>query len=213
MRPLIVSAVVEGEGEVQALPKLLFELAAHIGIPAIRLAKPPIRQKRDQLLKENHDSLYKSLQLARHNVVSCKHEFESHANLVLLIIDSERECTPAAPLGVALQARIDGLDLDVSSKCVVADSMYESWIIAGIDSETTGIAPGAAEEIPTEDTEACKLGKGWLKTNIDSPSYRETTDQKILTSAMNLELALSRSASLRKLERVLRQAATTEPEA
>jgi hypothetical protein len=181
-----LACIVEGHGEVSAVPVLLRRIAAMIG-SQIQLSIPhPIRLDRSKARQAG--VLEKATQLAATKVGS--------GGGILIILDADDDC-PAA-LGPALPRRAQAERKDLPIAVVIASREFESWFIAGADSIRGRFLTGA-EEIPQN----LRGAKEWLKAKLKNGRYSPTVDHASLASAFDLKQARSGSPSFDKLWREL----------
>jgi len=109
----VIAPIVEGHGDVSALPVLLRRLAPSLHV------KRPVRFPRAQLLQHVH--LERAVRIASSNIMD-------HGG-VLLVLDADQDC--AARLGPDLEAQLRSLLPQRPSRVVVAVREFESWIVAG----------------------------------------------------------------------------------
>jgi len=77
----MIQPVVEGDGEVEALPVLLRRLLDEASAPAVKIGKP-IRQKRNQLASER--GVNRAVEVAR----------RKPCEAILIVFDGDRDCPP-----------------------------------------------------------------------------------------------------------------------
>lgn len=179
--------IVEGHGDVKALPILVRRLVEDIQ-PGLRLNIPePFRLKRGLMSKESE--LGRALALVSRKIGA------GEPVLILLDADNDAGCRIAPEIqAIALRTRGDH-----RISVIAAVREYEAWLIAGI-------APlagrfGLEATLPSvEDPESLPSPKAWLKRHMDA--YSETVDQAKLTAAFDLPSA-RRTYSFDKLEREL----------
>lgn len=183
-----VACVVEGDGEVAAVPLLLRRLAFWKTPEfAIRI-QTPIRVRRDRFLNRD-DEFRRHLLLAASKAGA--------GGLVLVLLDADDECPAAA--GPLLRARVSAVIPHRMHAVVFANREFEAWFIAGAAS-LRGIRGFQCSEIDCNaDAESPRNAKGWIGERMPARSYHETTDQPAFTSVMDLELVYQRSRSFRKL--------------
>jgi len=126
----IIAPIVEGHGDVAALPVLLRRIA-----PALQV-KRPVRFPRSKLLSDEH--------LARAALIAAANIAENGA--VLLVIDGDEDC--AARMGLDLESRLQKVLPRRMSRVVIPVREFESWIVGGDsrsgaqDSDTAGNPKG-----------------------------------------------------------------------
>ncbi|SRR5271157_965990 len=204
MRRLIL--FVEGEGEADAVPKLVRRLLTEMGDwQDILLDDEPFRVGQvSKLLKEDFHVWKRFLRasLKRPNVGG-----------VLLILDGDIGkvagkdfCAAAAARSLAVAATHVGAGEIFSVAVVFARQEYETWLIAGIASLAGRRLPDgrpikANAKAPDGDLELSpRDAKGWLRAIVDG-GYKPTRDQAALTTMVDLEVIRARKLrSFRRLE-------------
>ena len=168
-----IATIVEGHGEVGAVPVLLRRIAERVS-PEIALDLPrPIRVPRNKVVRAGELERAVALAAARAGADGC----------ILILLDANGDC-PAqlAPrlLGRAVSARPDR-DIRV----VLAKMEYEAWFLAAAAS--LGIGGGVE---PPGDPEAVRDAKGWLSARMRAGGpYRATLHQAAFSAAFDLDLA------------------------
>lgn len=179
--------VVEGHGEVKALPVLVRRVVDRI-CPGFGLDIPePFLLKRGLMTKD--------AELSRAVELMARKVGPGEPVLVVLDADGDLGCKLAPEiLSIASKARSDR-----TVGVVLAVREYEAWLIAGL-APLAGTL-GVVFDLPTvDDAEALPNPKAWLKRHMIS--YAETIDQARLSKAIDLDLA-RRTYSFDKLEREL----------
>lgn len=173
--------VVEGDGDVSALPALVRRIA-----PAAQVVQPFCLHAK-AVLNGNYSQLRKALNLAR----------ETEATSVLLLLDSdcEIEFCPRET-GPKLQQILSELAPDLKACVVLAECEFETWFIEAIES-LRGVR-GIDSSAVRPNKPLIRASKEWLGRSMRR-RYRETQDQPALAATMNIELARDRSRSFRKL--------------
>ncbi len=180
-----IQPIVEGHGEVEAVPILLRRLMAQAGAYSLDIGRP-IRQSRSQLL--NEASLKKALRLALK---------QPDCGAVLVLFDSDRDC----PLELA--PRIESWARDeagpVPCAVVMAHKEFEAWFLAAVESlrGKCGVRTDAGSHPSPEDVRGAK---GRLE-DLMAPgrSYMETSDQAKLAAAFDMGAAYAKCRSFRKM--------------
>ena len=187
-----IVTIVEGHGEVEAVPILLRRMAQRISPEtAVDLPKP-IRVNRNKVVRAGELERAVALAAARAEADGC----------ILILLDADEDC-PAnlAPrlLDRAVQARPDR-DIRV----VVAKMEYEAWFLAAAASLAgrSGIDEAIA---PPDHPEAIRDAKGWLSARMPrGQPYRETLHQASFSAAFDLDSART-APSFDKLWRDVRE--------
>lgn len=200
MSRLRVAVIVEGEGEVAAVPILLRRLWSELGGQHIEILGPPIRRKRSEFEKQNQ--LEKAVGLA---AIKLKHALASaDPGLVLVLFDRDPSELPPCHLGPQALQWASGAFSHLDIACVVANIEYETWFVAAAESLTKYIQLDATEAVPSTPEEQ-RCGKNWIESRFRGPKYSETQDQPAMTAKMDLSQARTRSPSFDKLCRELEQ--------
>lgn len=182
-----VACIVEGDGEVAALPLLLRRMQGWRHTEqSIELAKP-IRVKRDRFLNKPED-FERYLKLA---AAKC-----DAAGWVLVLLDADDDCP--ARLGPETAGRAQRCIPHRQVSVVFANREYEAWFIAAARSlhGQRGFTWNTAERI---DAETPRDAKGWMRDHMRGHSYGEVTDQAAFTAGMDLDAVHEGSRSFRKL--------------
>lgn len=183
---MIVTCIVEGDGEVAALPVLLRRLTEHIA-PGKWIDLPqPIRVRRDRFLNRAGEfERFVSLAVGK-----------AQGGRVLILLDADDDC----PVELANEiARRAALQMPVGQLAVVvAVKEFEAWFVAVADSlsgtrgfEFEGDVPDQPEEI--------RGAKEWISSRVSAGRYHEVADQASFCARMNIDSARKRSRSFRKL--------------
>ena len=184
-----IATIVEGHGEVEAVPILLRRIAERLSPDFAVDAPRPIRTGRRKLRKEG--------ELER--VVRLAARLAGTDGCILILLDADDDCP--AELGSELLRRARGEQADCDIRVVLAKVEYEAWFLAALDSIAgkRGIAESAAQ--PPE-PESIRDAKGWLSARMPSgQSYSPTLDQPALTAIFDLDSAARMAPSFDKLWR------------
>lgn len=185
---MLIASIVEGDGEVAALPLLLRRLRDEWR-PGHVFAEPlaPIRVHRDRFLNREEE-FRKQLLLA---AAKCGEQ-----GWILVVLDADDDCpvTLAANVYDRAKQHVPHRRLSI----VIANREYEAWFIASARSLDgyrgfqcpKGIPAGA--EVPRD-------AKGWMRRNMQGGTYSEVLDQPAFTARLDLQLAFDNSRSFRKL--------------
>jgi len=180
-----VVCIVEGDGEVRAIPILIRRLAAARGIYDLTIP-PPIRVHRDQFLNRTDEFERKVL------LASAK----AQGGVVLILLDADDDCP------VLLAREIDGRARphirDATLCVVIPNREYEAWFLAAAESIAglRGLNDGLASP-PQPDS--LRNAKGWLSERMNGGRYHEVSDQPALSALFDIDAAHQRSRSFRKL--------------
>ena len=180
-----IVCIVEGDGEVQALPVLLRRLAEARGAYDIDIPMP-IRVRRDKFIQRD-DEFRGKLRLAGAKA--------GVSGAVLILLDADDDCP------VTLATNVTGRAANVlpnSRVCVViANREYEAWLLAGAASLAG--KRGLREDLESPpNPDGMRDAKRWLSEHIQNYRYHPVSDQPALTACLDIELAAQGSRSLRK---------------
>jgi Domain of unknown function (DUF4276) len=187
-----IASIVEGHGEVRALPILLRRLAEARGVYDLDIPEP-IRVQKDRFLRRDNEF---------QRMIALAGEKAGQAGAVLVLIDADDDCpvTLAAEIGRRITGQLWGRRFAV----VIANREYESWLIAGASSLASrrGLAGDLA---PPESSDTIRDAKGWLSQRMSGSRYHEVIDQPALTASVDIDAAVSGSRSMRKLVKVVNE--------
>ncbi len=184
---MLIQPVVEGYGEVEAVPILLRRLRDMSQAFDIEVGKA-IRQKRSELVQQ--DLLRRAVRLAL---------LQSGCGAVLILFDADDACP--AHLAPVIQGWAQAEAGSIPVAVVIACWEYEAWFLASIESLRgfRGIVPGA---ISHPDPEFPRDAKGQLEERMQGgQSYSETTDQPAMTARFDMAAAYGRCRSFRRMVR------------
>jgi hypothetical protein len=171
-----VTAIVEGHGEVEALPILIRRIGLELDPPVAVEVPRPIRQPRSGLLKPQE--LERVVRLAA-----------SKSDRILILIDADEDCP--AKLGPELLQRANLARPDRNIRAVVARSEFEAWFLAAAESVAGKRGISADVRAPAR-PEDIRDAKGWITSRMEgSRTYRETIDQPALAAFFDLQAARS----------------------
>jgi hypothetical protein len=177
--------VVEGHGEVQAVPALIrrvLECAA--AFPQMQIPVP-IRTPRDRFLR-NEDEQRKVLRLAYEKAAGSP---------ILILMDADDDCPVAlsSQIRKIIDRNIDG----VKTGIVVAEREYEAWFLAAATS-LGGVGGLERNLLPPANCGTLRNCKRWLADRMISRTYSETIDQPRFSSRLCPSLAAQNSRSFKK---------------
>lgn len=183
-----LSAIVEGDGEVAALPVLLRRIAEWRTPQVYVDVLAPIRVYKDRFLNREEE-------FNRHLKLAAAKSGE--AGWILILLDADDDCPMLRGRDIARRAAAVVPYRPVG--VVLANREYEAWFIAAAKS-LDGVRSFAYQHRDEAvDAEVPRNAKGWLRERMASGAYRETTDQPGFSARMNLQQAFDRSRSFRKL--------------
>lgn len=171
-----IQPIVEGHGEVEALPVLLRRLRDEAN--ALVEIERPIRRPRNQL----------AVEVARR---------QPACEAILVVFDGDRDCP--AELGPKVQGWATAAAGRLPCEVVLPHREYEAWFLAAIESLRSHalIRPDAT---PLADPEQPRGAKERLRDRVaEGIAYSPAAHQARLSARFSLELAYRRSRSFRKL--------------
>lgn len=182
-----IASIVEGHGEVSALPALLRRLSAWIAPLSVVDINPPIRTNKSKFLNDD-DEFCAKVQLASLKAAA--------DGWVLIILDADDDCPVQLATQISQKARACGIKSKLS--VVIANREFESWFLASCIS-LNGVRGFNCEgpDIP-DDPEVKRDAKGWMARRMPA-GYHEVGDQPAFAACMSLETAWTRSRSFRRL--------------
>jgi len=183
----VIVSIVEGDGEVTALPILLRRIGAWLSPEMQVEVKLPIRVKRDRFLNREEE-FKRMLELA---ALKCDQD-----GWILVLLDADDECP--VELGGRVSERARNIIPHRSISVVLANREYEAWFIAAAGS-LNGCRGFTFNGINQHESEAIRGAKEWMGAHMPNGKYREVADQPAFSASMDLQLALDNSRSFRKL--------------
>ena len=186
MSVIVLVPIVEGHGEMQALPALLHRLARKANPAQPIRVNAPIRVKAGSFLNDA-DYFRRQVALAAAKAAQA----QGH---VLILLDCEDDCP--ATLGPELPRRAQAVRAGVSMRVFLAYREYETWFIAAAAS-LRGQSGLPDDLVAPEDPERFRDAKGWLSERMPH-SYDPIVHQLEFTRAFDLDQAL-RNDSFRRL--------------
>jgi Domain of unknown function (DUF4276) len=169
--------VVEGHGDIEAVPIVVRRIAEQILLPVIVLVTAPLRIPKSRLVKPGE--LERAVELAARRVAG--------GGGVLVVLDSDDDCP--AQTGPALLARAASVRNGLPVAVVLAKSEFESWFVAAAES-IAGSAGLLVDLQAPPDPESIRGAKEWLTQRmVGTRSYSPTLDQPALARQFDLTMA------------------------
>ena len=193
MEDLVISSIVEGHGEVKALPIILRRLLLFLAPQKTWLVPEPIRIPKGSFLNRP-DERRRALDLAAIKGSAAKSSF------ILILLDSDGECPAAA--APALLAQCKNARSDQQMALTFAHHEFEAWFIAAATSlrSKRGLPIDLARP---DNPEAIQDAKGWLKQRRTGRVYSPTIDQPAFASLFDMDDARRHAPSFDKFCRDL----------
>lgn len=179
--------IVEGHGDVEAVPLLLRRILQAEGVPHVRVPRP-IRCPRTKITRPGE--LERCVRLA--------HAQSDEEAGVLILLDADEECP--AHLAPVLHKRASQALPRTPVSVVLAKMEYESWFLAALDT-LRGVRGIRRDVLPPADPEAIRGAKEYLSSLREKGVYAETVDQPAFTAQFGIQEARQRSPSFDKLWR------------
>lgn len=185
---LRIACIVEGHGEVEAVPILVRRIAREFDPRLVIQLNPPIRVPKTRLIKQRE--LERTVEFVARGV--------GQKGGILIILDSDDECP--ATLGPELLERARQVRPNIPIRVILAKREFEAWFLAS--AESLRGCRGLADSLESPaDPEAIRGAKEWLTARMaPERRYVETLDQPALAASFDL-LQARRAASFDKLFR------------
>jgi hypothetical protein len=186
----VLVPVVEGHGEVEAVPELVRRWMLEAGRSPIAVRRPIRASGREALIRPNG--------IERYVAVAARHP---GCVAIIVILDAHEACPKEEAPTLLARARESAGPIPVA--VVEAKCEYEAWLLASAE------ALRGSRELPDDldcpaDPETIADAKGWLSRRMQGErSYLPTLDQVALTAKVDFGLARQRSPSFDKLIRSL----------
>lgn len=172
-----IGCIVEGHGEMEAVPILIRRLAARHYPELTTVIPKPFRIPRNKVFKAGE--LERAVELAVRSI--------GGQGAIFIILDSDDDCP--AELGPALLRRVSQVFRHVPIAVVLAKHEFEAWFLAAAAS-LRGKRGLRSNIDPPNDPEAIRGAKEWLHDRMQSgKTYRSKRDQPAFTALFDLEQA------------------------
>jgi hypothetical protein len=189
---ITIGAIVEGNGEVDAVPVLLRRLAQRNEI-RIRV-QSPFRVPRGKLVQERE--LRRAVEAVARQI--------GPRGPILVLLDADDDCILKLAADLSCWARVERPDREIA--VVLANQEFEAWFLAALES-LRGRRRIHRDASWVGDPETVRHAKAQLESRMSQPRYSPTVDQAALAALMDIDLARSRSRSFdkfcREVERLL----------
>lgn len=185
---MTIQPIVEGHGDVAAVPVLLRRFVEEAQVWSVRIGRP-IRQPRSRLVEEA--GVKRAVRLAR---------MQPNCGAVLMLFDGDSDCP--AELGPTIHRWASEAAGGMPCGVVLAHREYEAWFLAAIESLRghRAISNNAESHSNPENPRGAKEQ---LELRMDPGAiYLETSDQAALSARFSLSSAYRGSRSFRKLCRL-----------
>jgi hypothetical protein len=187
----MIQPIVEGHGEVSAVPVLIRNLSQLMSVYDIRVGSP-IRRPRSKLVKK--ETLVQAIELAK---------IQTGCRAIVVLLDADDDC----PKTVApnLQQWASRAARPLACSVVVANKEYEGWFLSCIESlrGCRGISTSAVSE---PNPENIRDAKGRLAGKmLAGRKYLETADQVALSAKADWAMVHNNCRSFRKFAKETRR--------
>jgi len=173
-----IVSIVEGHGEIDALPALLHRIRDSLGTHEPLTINRPIRVKSGSFLNRSDEfRRYVAQAVARAATAS--------DGSVLILLDCEDDCP--ATLGPRLLRDATEVDNRVRTFVALAYREYESWLLAAAPSLAGKLGLPPTLTAPA-DIDRIRDAKGWLGARMPA-GYDPIRHQAPLTRAMAMDMA------------------------
>lgn len=181
-----VVPIVEGDGEVKALPVLLRRLNEWLFPATFVNVIQPVRVRRDQFLNKE-DEFIKKVRIAAG--LCGEHGW------ILILLDADDDC----PMELAdhLRTKVEATSPGRHFSVVIANREYEAWFIAAARS-LNGCRGFVCDE-PLPEAESIRGAKEWMSKHFPKGAYHPVLDQPGFSASMDLQQAYDNSRSFKKL--------------
>jgi len=184
----ILLPIVEGYGDIQAVPILLRRILEHHNIFDVKVLSP---HKRGDLpkIKANFDNYFKM-------------EIKENAAILLLIDFDCASCVCVADEAVQLYQKAHAIRAEWPFKVAFMVKEFETLFLAEANASRSVLKQIPKNKAFPDAPESIRDAKGWLSKAMPSGyAYKETVHQVKLAAAVNLERLRESSASFRHLEK------------
>lgn len=188
--------VVEGKGEVAAIPSLVARILRDNGRHEWVVDQEPIRHSRSLLVDERRPSPLRPPREDGLEQVLCLARARK-ATAVVVLVDADNDCAATwgkAATGIVTRQFVGG--------AVMAVREFESWLLASFSNRARSLV-GAAR------IEHARDAKGLLQRL--EPGYKPTTHQLRLTRRIDIGATRRESESFDKFVRTVLQTTSGEP--
>jgi nucleotidyltransferase/DNA polymerase involved in DNA repair len=197
----MILPVVEGHGEVTAVPLLIRRIVSAYAPDAYAEVGRPIRIKRNALVQL--DGIENAVELAARQTGA--------EDGILVLLDADKDCP--VELATELLRRAQRQRPDRSIRVVVAKSEFEAWFLASAHS-LAGHRGLPQDLAPPPEPEGVRDAKGWLSDRTPrGRSYKPTVDQAALAQIFDLDMAQGARSFRKFIKDVLELARGPHPSA
>jgi hypothetical protein len=187
-----ILTIVEGQGEVLAVPVLLRRILFEFEVYDVHLPRP-FRVHRNRIARPGEIE-----KAARQAVADRGRSGDFRVSAVLVVLDADEDCP--ARLASDLLERCKFVFPDLPFSVVLAKREFEAWFL-GAKESLRGKRGIRMDATTPKNPESIRGAKERLTANMDGNRYVPTDDQPAFAEVFDLRLASERCASFRKLLR------------
>lgn len=191
-----IMPIVEGHGEIDALPALLHRIHRSINTQSVLRVLKPLRVKAGSFIQ---DQGYRQRHLSAAAILAKNAQHEPGS--VLILLDCDDACP--AELGPRLLSEATALRRDTTMFVALAYREYETWLLASADT-LRGVGTLPSDFTAPEHFQSIRDAKGWLGKHMDG-GYDPVRHQASLTRNLSIERARSVPSFDRLYRHVVRQ--------
>jgi uncharacterized protein DUF4276 len=188
---VMIQPIVEGHGEVSAVPELIRKLSYSMAVYDV-VVGTPIRRPRSKLMKK--ETLEQAVTLAK---------IQRGCGAIIVLFDADDDCPKeVAPF---LNEWAANAARPLNCAVVLANREFEGWFLSCVESlrNCRGISNTAGSE---ENHESIRDAKGRLEEKmLAGEKYIETADQVALTAVADWTEVYRKSRSFRKFTKETRR--------
>jgi hypothetical protein len=187
----MIQPIVEGHGEVSAVPVLIRKLIHLMSVYNVGVGSP-IRRPRSKLVKK--DTLEQAVELAK---------IQAGCRAIVVLLDADDDCPKT--IAPNLQHWASQAALPLACSVVISNKEYEGWFLSCMESlrGCRGVSPSAVSE---RNAESIRDAKGRLEGKmVPGRKYLETTDQAALTAEADWATVHNNCRSFRKFTKETRR--------
>ena len=186
---ITIASIVEGHGEVAAVPVLLRQIAERVAPGAAIRIPRPFRVRRQLVLKAGE--IERSVEFVAGR--------SGHEGRILILLDANSDCPGRIAPEILRRARAARSDRHI--RVVLAKMEYEAWFLAAATS-LAGRRGIITDIAPPANPEGIRDAKGWIGARMKpGRTYSPSTDQPALTAVFDLDAARRGAPSFDKLYR------------
>jgi len=185
-----VAPIVEGHGEMDAVPELVRRIAFEIAGKPVSV-NPPYRV-RTSAFRLFSDEFNKAIPITALKA-------KANGGIVLILLDCEDDCP--ATLGPSIATQALKVRSDVTYVVCLAYREFETWFMFAAES-LAGTAGLPTNLLPPQDPESRRDAKGWFGQQMPT-GYKETCHQVAFASKFDLVQASASDSFKRLINRLV----------